>query len=76
MMQVAHVAVCSQIYTKHIKTVWAEHTVVECSSSWCITQPASFKKVKRGLKMAGWMYLMIRNSAWPSLITISKYRAV
>jgi len=27
---VAQVAVCSQINTKHIKTVWAERTVVEC----------------------------------------------
>ena len=30
MLQVAQVAVCSQINTKHIKTVWAERTVVEC----------------------------------------------
>jgi hypothetical protein len=27
---VAQVAVCSQINTKHINTVWAEPTVVEC----------------------------------------------
>jgi len=27
---VAQVAVYSQINTKHINTVWAEHTVVEC----------------------------------------------
>jgi len=27
---VAQVAVCSQINTKHINTVWAEHTIVEC----------------------------------------------
>jgi hypothetical protein len=27
---VAQVAVCSQINTKHINTVWAELTVVEC----------------------------------------------
>jgi len=27
---VAEVAVCSQINTKHINTVWAERTVVEC----------------------------------------------
>jgi len=27
---VAQVAVCSHINTKHINTVWAEHTVVEC----------------------------------------------
>ena len=24
------IAVCSQIYTKHINTAWAERTVVEC----------------------------------------------
>ena len=29
-MKVAQVAVCSQINTKHINTVWAERTVVEC----------------------------------------------
>ena len=28
----AQVAVCSQINTKHINTVWAERTVVECST--------------------------------------------
>jgi len=27
---VAQVAACSQINTKHINTVWAELTVVEC----------------------------------------------
>jgi hypothetical protein len=27
---VAQVAVCFQINTKHINTVWAERTVVEC----------------------------------------------
>jgi hypothetical protein len=27
---VAQVAVCPQINTKHINTVWAERTVVEC----------------------------------------------
>jgi len=27
---VAQVAVCSQINTKHINTVWAERKVVEC----------------------------------------------
>jgi hypothetical protein len=29
---VAQVAVCSQINTKHINTVWAERTVVKCKS--------------------------------------------
>jgi len=30
MLQVAQVAVCSQVNTKHINTVWKERTVVEC----------------------------------------------
>ena len=30
MLYVVQVAVCSQINTKHINTVWAERTVVEC----------------------------------------------
>jgi hypothetical protein len=27
---VAEIAVCSQINTKHINTMWAERTIVEC----------------------------------------------
>ena len=30
MQLVAQVAVCYEINTKHINTVWAERTVVEC----------------------------------------------
>jgi len=30
MLQVAQVAVCSQINTKHKNIVWVERTVVEC----------------------------------------------
>ena len=30
MLKVAQAAVCSQINTKHINTVWAEHKIVEC----------------------------------------------
>jgi len=30
MLKVAQFAVCSQINTKHMNTVWAERTVVEC----------------------------------------------
>jgi len=30
MVQVAQVAVCSEINTEHLITVWAERTVVEC----------------------------------------------
>ena len=29
-MLMAQVAICSQINTKHVSTVWAERTVVEC----------------------------------------------
>ena len=37
MLYVAQVAVCSQINTKHIKTVWADRTIVECLTCWSIT---------------------------------------
>jgi hypothetical protein len=30
MLQVAQVAVLPQINTKHLNTVWAERTIVEC----------------------------------------------
>jgi hypothetical protein len=30
MMEVAQVAVCSEINKKHVNPVWAERTVVEC----------------------------------------------
>ena len=30
MLYGAKVAVCFQINTKHINTMWAEHTIVEC----------------------------------------------
>ena len=30
MLEVAQVAVCSQVNTKHINSVWAERTAVEC----------------------------------------------
>jgi len=32
MLYVAQVVVCSQISTKHVNTVWAERTVVECQT--------------------------------------------
>ena len=32
MLLVAQVAVCSQMNTKHINTVWAERTIVECKT--------------------------------------------
>jgi len=30
MLQVAQVAICSQINTKHINTVWAECIILKC----------------------------------------------
>jgi hypothetical protein len=30
MLYGAEVAVCSEINTKHINTVWAENTIIEC----------------------------------------------
>jgi len=33
----AEVAVCSEINTKHINTAWAEITIVERQTWWCIT---------------------------------------
>jgi hypothetical protein len=35
MMKVALVAVCSQVNTKHINTVWAEQTILELVHCWC-----------------------------------------
>ena len=32
MVYVTNVAICSQINSKHINTVWAERTVVECKT--------------------------------------------
>jgi len=37
------VAVCSEIHTKHINTVWAERTIVECTTCWCITETVRYK---------------------------------
>jgi len=46
MVKVTQVAVCSQINTKHINTVWAESTILECSTYWCIEEPVGFKRFK------------------------------
>jgi hypothetical protein len=35
-IEVAQVAVCSQVNTKHINTVWAEQTILELVHCWCI----------------------------------------
>ena len=52
----AQVAVCSQINTKHINTVWAEHTVVECYTVGASNKPVGFKR----LIFKGFMSLVIR----------------
>jgi hypothetical protein len=36
MMEVAQVAVCSQVNTKHINTVWAEQKMLKLVHCWCI----------------------------------------
>ena len=43
MLQVAQVAVCSQINTKHINTLWAERTVVAMLTITDEAQTALFK---------------------------------
>ena len=30
------IAVCSEIHTKHIRALWAEHRISECFSWWYI----------------------------------------
>ena len=39
----AQVAVCSEVNTKHINTVWGERTVVECQPFKDEAQTALFK---------------------------------
>jgi hypothetical protein len=45
MLYGVEVAVCSETNTKHIYTVWAESTVIDCYTRWCITQPVVFKRL-------------------------------
>jgi hypothetical protein len=47
MMEVAQVAVCSQINTKHLNAVWAEQTILELVHYWCIAKPVGFERVNR-----------------------------
>jgi len=42
MLYGAEVAVCSEINTKHINTLWAEYQFLDFSC-WC-TQPGGFKR--------------------------------
>ena len=55
MLYVAQVAVCSQINTKHINTVWAERTILECQPF----KAYRFLYVPQGLTF--------KNSKWRSL---------
>ena len=45
MLYGAKVAICSQINTKHINTVWAECKILECLTCWCIMEPLGFKRL-------------------------------
>jgi hypothetical protein len=45
MMEVAQVALCSQVNRKHINTVLAEQTILELVHCWCIAQPVGFKRL-------------------------------
>jgi hypothetical protein len=45
MVEVAQVAVFSQVNTKHINTMWAAQTVLELVHCWSITQPVGFKRL-------------------------------
>jgi len=36
------IAVCSQIHTEHINTVWAERRIVECWTWWYIKYTVCF----------------------------------
>jgi hypothetical protein len=51
MMEVVQVAVCSQVNTKHINTVWAEQTVLELVHCWCIAQTVGFKRLRITMKI-------------------------
>jgi hypothetical protein len=59
MVEVAQVAVCSQINTKHINRVWAERTVVWCDSVLPIEHNLLSQHVKSG-HIAGIKFVPIR----------------
>ena len=40
------IAVCSQIHTKHINTLWAERRISECYSWWYINLVLGYKRLK------------------------------
>jgi hypothetical protein len=37
MLYGAEVAVCYEINTKRINTVWIERRILECETCWCLT---------------------------------------
>ena len=47
MLQLAQVAVCSQINTKHINTVWGRTYKCWMLNCWCITWPVGFKRLNQ-----------------------------
>jgi hypothetical protein len=46
-MQMAQVAVCSQTNTKHINTIWAEHTVVKVLN--LLVYPVTSRHISRNV---------------------------
>ena len=56
----AQVAVCSQINTKHINTVWAKRTVVAILNCWCITQAVDSKRLITFLYFLHRIHLFLR----------------
>jgi hypothetical protein len=51
MLEVTQVAVCSQINTKHINTVWTELTVVEMLSLLVHHVTVGFKRLNQAVDM-------------------------
>ena len=47
----AQVAVCSQINTKHINAVWAEHKIVECQTVGASRNQWALKGSTRACRM-------------------------
>jgi len=43
MLHGAKVAVCSEIETTQLNTVWAECTIFECETCWCMNQTVTLR---------------------------------
>jgi len=44
MLYGAEVAVCSEINTEQVNTVWAERRILKCYTCWCM-KPVGFKRL-------------------------------